>query len=83
MRFHPVDDCAGRQVCVIRAGAGVAGQGCTIDNQCASGSCLSNNSCFTACAEDVDCPGSMTCGLAAAEIAVSATATMQVNACGL
>jgi len=82
-RFHPLDTCTGRQVCVRRVGDRVAGEGCTADDQCSTGTCLNGTTCFTACGEDLDCPGSLTCGIDAAEIVVTDTATLTVNACGL
>jgi hypothetical protein len=78
--FHPQDDCSGREVCGPSVGTRRAHQGCTVDTQCKSGTCLDNGRCFTACSENADCPSTrMECE--SASVPVGDRASLDVMAC--
>jgi len=77
-----LDDCAARQVCLPKVGYSSGGARCTVDAQCASGKCLSNNFCFGACTDNLDCPGSRVCVVDGYTAELEPGVEVTVTSCG-
>lgn len=83
VKLDVLNDCSGRQICAVRVGDRAAGERCTADSQCQSGTCISDTRrCLALCEINADCGSSMTCHQAAANVKINERASMVVNSCG-
>jgi hypothetical protein len=81
VRAQVLDECNGRQVCAVEVGALDVGAACVRDNQCGSGVCMDNNTCFGACESDEQCGDALNCAEAFTAVTIGDTASLVVNAC--
>jgi hypothetical protein len=81
VRAQVLDECNGRQVCAVKVGALEAGSVCVRDNQCGSGLCLDNNTCFGACESDDQCDDALSCAADFTAVSIGDNGSLTVNAC--
>ncbi len=86
-RQDVLDPCEGRLVCGLAVGSRIAGQTCTADNQCRSGTCLPAatgvpRTCLTVCEVSGDCGAGLSCVDDGATVTIATGRTMTVDACG-